>query len=120
MKRVMPQSTPSGELQAFKAAFFKALAHPARIRILEVLVRSELSVQELQARLALGQSVVSQQLAVLRAGGIVTGRKEGASVRYAVRDPLVSDLLGVARRIFNNQLVSSQGLLRELREERRV
>jgi ArsR family transcriptional regulator len=75
-------------------------------------------VQELQDRLDLGQSVVSQQLAVLRAGGIVTGRKEGASVRYAVRDPLVAELLGVARRIFNNQLASTQSLLRELRDER--
>jgi DNA-binding transcriptional ArsR family regulator len=115
-----PPRHPSrtGDLQVFKAAFFKALAHPVRIRILEALVRGELSVQELQERLDLGQSVVSQQLAVLRAGGIVTGRKAGASVRYAVRDPLVADLLGIARRIFGNQLVTSQSLLRELREER--
>ena len=118
MPRPTRQTAHAGELQAFKAAFFKALAHPVRIRVLEVLVRGERSVQELQERLDLGQSVVSQQLAVLRAGGIVSGRKEGASVRYAVRDPLVADLLAVARRIFNNHLVGSQHLLRELRDER--
>jgi DNA-binding transcriptional ArsR family regulator len=108
----------AGELQTFKASFFKALAHPVRIRILEVLVRGERSVQELQDALALEQSVVSQQLAVLRTNGIVVGRKEGVSVRYRVRDALVGELLAVARRIFNNQLAGSQHLLRQLREER--
>src|SRR5512138_1493079 len=106
-----------GELQAFKAQFFRALAHPTRIRILETLVRRELTVQELQEELALDQPIVSQQLAVLRHQGIVSARKEGSSVRYALRDPLVGALLDVARRIFNNRLGDSQGLLRALRRE---
>ena len=110
---------PAGELQAFKAAFFKALAHPVRIRILELLVRGERSVQELQDALGVEQPVVSQQLGVLRANRIVVGRKVGVSVRYAVRDPLVADLLSVAREIFNNQLTGTQTLLRQLRRERR-
>ena len=108
-----------GELQRFKAQFFRALAHPARIRILETLVRRDRTVQELQEQLALDQPVVSQQLAVLRHQGIVSARKEGSSVRYALRDPLVGSLLDVARRIFNNRLGDSQGLLRELRREGR-
>jgi len=111
--------SPSRDLQAFKAEFFRALAHPVRIRILEALVRSERSVQELQETLDLEQPVVSQQLAVLRAKNIVSARKEGTTVRYALRDPLVEDLLKVARRIFDNHLVGRQGLLRELRQERR-
>src|SRR6185295_9832627 len=57
---------PIGELQTFKARFFRALAHPARIRILEILVRGGRTVQELQDALALDQPLVSQQLAVLR------------------------------------------------------
>jgi DNA-binding transcriptional ArsR family regulator len=108
-----------GELQAFKARFFRALAHPVRIRILEILVRGGRTVQELQDALALGQPLVSQQLAVLRNQGIVTAEKSGLSVRYTVRDPLVGDLLDVARRIFNNHLDSTRGLLRELRRESR-
>jgi DNA-binding transcriptional ArsR family regulator len=118
MARTKPAAASAGDLQAFKAAFFKALAHPVRIRILEVLARRERSVHELQETLALGQPVVSQQLAVLRASGIVVGRKEGVSVRYTLRDPLTSQLLAVARRIFNNQLIGTQHLLRRLREER--
>jgi len=110
---------PSPHLQSFKAEFFKALAHPIRIRLLEVLRDGQRSVQELQARLDLDQSIVSQQLAILRAKHIVTARKEGTTVRYEVRDPLVGDLLDVARRIFNNQLAGSQTMLRELRQEAR-
>ncbi len=109
-----------GELQTFKANFFRALAHPVRIRILEILTRGGRTVQELQEALALEQPIVSQQLAVLRNQGIVTTQKEGSSVRYTLRDLLVGELLDVARRIFSNHLVSTRGLLRELqREDRR-
>jgi DNA-binding transcriptional ArsR family regulator len=106
-----------GDLQRFKSEFFRALAHPIRIEILEVLLQGERSVQELQEILGVDQPVVSQQLAILRAKNIVAGRKNGTSVRYLVRDPLVGDLLGVARQIFNNHLVGSQGLLRELKRQ---
>jgi DNA-binding transcriptional ArsR family regulator len=109
----------AGELQTFKAQFFRALAHPTRIRMLEILVRGGRTVQELQAALTLDQPLVSQQLAVLRNQGIVSARKEGLSVRYALRDPLVGELLDLARRIFNNHLGNSRGLLRELRREGR-
>jgi DNA-binding transcriptional ArsR family regulator len=109
----------SSRLQTFKAQFFRALAHPVRIKILEILVRGERSVQELQKALKLDQPVVSQQLAVLRTRGIVTSQKQGLSVRYALRDPAVGQLLGVARRIFNNHLVDTRGMLRELRRETR-
>jgi ArsR family transcriptional regulator len=108
-----------GELHEFKAAFFRALAHPVRIRILELLVREDRNVQELQEALGLEQPVVSQQLAVLRSNNIVAGRKEGASVRYGVRDPLIAALLDTARRIFNNQLVGTRDMLRQLKREGR-
>jgi DNA-binding transcriptional ArsR family regulator len=109
----------SPELQVFKAEFFKALAHPVRIRLLEVLRRGERSVQELQAALDLDQSTVSQQLAVLRAKHVVVARKEGTTVRYAVRDPRVGALLDVAREVFNAQLTGSHTMLKALRQESR-
>jgi len=110
---------PSPALQAFKAEFFKALAHPVRIRLLEVLRHGERPVQELQGALGLDQATVSQQLAVLRAKQVVTARKEGTTVRYAVRDPRVGALLDVARAIFNTQLSGSQTMLKALRQESR-
>lgn len=118
-RRTSGEPAAAGELQAFKTQFFRALAHPTRIRILEILVRGGRTVQELQQALTLEQPMVSQQLAVLRNQGIVTAQKEGLSVRYSLRDPLVGELLDVARRIFNNQLVSTRGLLRQLQRESR-
>ena len=115
----MKQPARGEGLQAFKAEFFKALAHPTRIRILEILVRGERSVYELQETLGLDQPLVSQQLAVLRAKNIVSARKEGTAVRYAVRDALLRDLLDVARRIFDNQFTGAQSMMRELRREAR-
>ena len=106
-------------LQLFKADFFRALAHPIRIRILEVLRTGERSVQELQEALGLEQSIVSQQLAILRGKNIVTPRKLGTTVRYALSDPLITKLLSVAREIFNNHLVDTRTMLRELQREAR-
>ena len=106
-------------LQVFKADFFRALAHPIRIRILETLGSGECSVQELQQALHLEQPIVSQQLAVLRAKNIVVPRKVGTTVRYALSDPLITRLLSVARAIFNNHLVDSQSMLKELQREAR-
>ncbi len=119
--RTQPASDPmpSDELQAFKARFFKAFAHPTRIRILEILVQGGRTVYELQEALTLDQPSVSQQLAVLRNQGVVTAEKEGVAVRYTLRDPLVGELLRVARRIFNNHFASTRGLLRELERESR-
>ena len=87
--------------------------------MLEILVRGGRTVQELQEALTLDQPIVSQQLAVLRNQNIVSAQKEGLSVRYSLRDPLVGELLDVARRIFDNRLANTRGLLRELRRERR-
>jgi ArsR family transcriptional regulator len=112
-------SSPSKSLQAFKAEFFKALGHPVRIRILEILIGGERSVQDLQQALHLEQPIVSQHLAMLRAKNIVNARKVGTTVWYTVRVPLIGELLAMARRVFDSQLIDSQTMLRELRREGR-
>jgi DNA-binding transcriptional ArsR family regulator len=109
---------PSGQLQKLKAEFFRALAHPIRIRLLEVLVSApERSVHDLQRTLEIAQPIVSQQLARLRASGIVVAKKSGAATRYSVADPLMKDLLHVAKRILNGRLVDLQSMLRELERD---
>lgn len=104
-------------LRRFKAEFFKALAHPTRIHILESLRAGERNVSDLQEILAVEASTVSQQLAVLRAKNIVETRKAGASVFYRVRDSAVFDLLDAARTIFNNHLIDTRSILQQLEEE---
>lgn len=102
------------ELAKFKAEFFKALAHPLRIRVMDALRNGEVGVNDLCARLEVEQSTLSQQLALLRSRNIVVGRKEGQNVYYAIRDAAIFRLLDVAKEIFNNQLVSVQDMLSQL------
>lgn len=106
-------------LQELKAAFFRALAHPTRIRLLERLAQGEQTVQALQQALDLAQPIVSQHLAALRAAQVVTVRREGALAVYAVRSPLIADLLRVAREFLGEHLGESRSMLRELQRERR-
>lgn len=104
----------AADLANFKTEFFKALAHPLRIRIIDALREGEIGVNDLCARLAVEQSTVSQQLAQLRSRNIVVGRKEGQSVYYSIRDSAIFGLLDVAKEIFNNHLISVQDMLAQL------
>jgi ArsR family transcriptional regulator len=103
-------------LRAFKADFFKALAHPLRIHILDALRDREHNVGELRELLGVETPNVSQQLAVLRGKNIVKARKDGNSVYYGVTDPVIFELLDVAKAIFNNHLVDMQGMLETLHD----
>lgn len=96
----MPES-----LQQFKAELFKALAHPTRIRILELLRDGEKSVGALQLALMTEGSAVSQQLAILRMRNLVDTRRVGNSIFYRLRDPQVNELLAVARRMFDAHVI---------------
>ncbi len=102
------------ELSAFTAEFFKALAHPLRIKILNALRQGEVGVNDLSSRLGVEQSTLSQQLAVLRKSNIVEGRKEAQNVFYSVRDPAIFQLLDEAKKVFNNHLVDVRDLLSQL------
>lgn len=104
-------------LRQFKAEFFKALAHPVRIAILEHLRNGPLSVGEIQALTGVAGSSVSQQLAVLRGRGIVAPERAGTTVRYHVADPQIYELLDAAREIFYGHLSDSAELLRLVEAE---
>jgi len=71
------------------AARFKALAHPARLQMLDLLRGGELCVCHLERALDRRQAYVSQQLMVLREAGLVTSRKEGLSVYYRINDGII-------------------------------
>ncbi len=104
-------------LSAIKADLFRALAHPARVRALEVLSEQELSVGDLQPLVGIELSHLSQQLGVLRRAGLVTTRKQGSTVIYALRDPLVAELLASAKRLLLVMLAETRGLLEGLSAE---
>jgi ArsR family transcriptional regulator len=98
-----------------KAELFKALAHPARLRALEVLADGEHSVGEMQPLVGIELSHLSQQLGVLRRAGLVSTRRVGTSVVYAISNPSVVELLAAARRVLIGSLTQTQDLLADLR-----
>ena len=113
-----PAGGPDVPLSETKAALFKALGHPARIRCLEVLADGERSVGELQPLVGIELSHLSQQLGILRRAGLVTSRKDGSSVVYSVKDPLLIELMAVARRFLLGSLDETRRLLVQLEGSR--
>lgn len=99
-----------------KAEFFRMLGHPVRIRVLELLQEGPTPVRDLLAAIEVEPSALSQQLAVLRRSGIVTSKREGSTVVYALSGGDVADLMRAARRILTEMLTEQNELLAELRE----
>ena len=105
-------------LYEVKANLFKGLAHPVRVRVLEVLSGSdEASVAELLADTGLEASHLSQHLAVLRRHNLVIAERRASQVYYRLAYPQVADLLRAARSLLldilgtaRDQLVSSTEL----------
>lgn len=107
------------QLKDFKAEFFKALAHPLRISILDALRAGEKTVAEITEQFEVEQANASQQLAVLRNKNIIVARKVGANVYYSISDPTIFKLLDVAKEIFNNHLIGVRSMLEEIKAEGR-
>ncbi|OGI19957.1 MAG: hypothetical protein A3B68_00225 [Candidatus Melainabacteria bacterium RIFCSPHIGHO2_02_FULL_34_12] len=102
------------KLSEFKAEFFKALANPIRIQIIDALRDGEHTVNQLREILDIEGPNVSQQLAILRANNLVSTRKEGSSVYYSIKDSTIFKLLDTAKVIFNNQLAGIRDLLSKI------
>lgn len=90
-----PPSAEANALIQDAAGIFKALGHEGRLMILCHLVSGEKSVNELENILDARQSAVSQQLARLRMEGMVSARREGQMIYYAIKDPRILRLLSM-------------------------
>jgi len=107
-------SDPNRPLYEVKAGLFKGLAHPIRIRILEVLSAApEASVSELIATTGLEASHVSQHLAVLRRNRLVVAERRASLVYYRLAYPQVADLLRIARSLLGEILSTTEQQLVE-------
>ena len=117
----MPQRHSRDEdeerLRQFKAEFFRALGHPLRIRILELLRNGPMSVTQIQEVTGAPGSSVSQQLGVLRRRDILATERRGTTIIYRVADAELFELLDVARGIFNAHLSGTIDMLRLVDEE---
>jgi ArsR family transcriptional regulator len=100
-----------------KAALFRLLGHPARVRALELLRDGELSVGAIQEGLGLDSGGTSQHRAALRRAGLVESRREGTSVYYRASGEQVFALLAAGRALIAHNLAQQSALLEELRGE---
>ncbi|MCL8206785.1 MAG: metalloregulator ArsR/SmtB family transcription factor [Actinomycetia bacterium] len=88
------------------ADFWRGLAHPIRIRILQLLrERGSLTVSELVATLGLGQGHVSNHLSCLRNCGFVRAEPDGRFVRYALADGRIATLLEVGADVWRDHVL---------------
>ncbi len=85
------------------SGFLKALAHEARLLILCLLIEEEKSVTAIEDILSLRQPAISQQLARLRADGLVETRREGKNIFYSLARPEVREIIGALHRAFCRQ-----------------
>jgi len=82
---------------AAQASLLKALAHPVRLQIAEILAQQEACVCHLQAMLGLRQAYTSQQIMVLRRAGLLRERREGTFIFYRIGDPRAVRVLTTIR-----------------------
>jgi len=104
-------------LYEIKANLFKALAHPARIRVLEILSTSAepTPVSEILSATDIEPTLLSQHLAVLKRHRVVSGRRVGNAVLYELAHPKISELLVIARVFLADTLGAQRDQLKALR-----
>lgn len=96
-------------LYEVKANLFKGLAHPVRVRVLEVLASADtVSVADLLADTGLEASHLSQHLSVLRRHNLVAAERRASQVFYRLAYPQVADLLNVSRTLLVEILQHTQ------------
>ena len=78
----------------------KILANVERMLLLCQLSQGEMCVSDLEARLAIRQPTLSQQLAVLRSEGVVSTRRDGKNIFYSVADPDLLTIMAVLYRLY--------------------
>lgn len=101
-------------LAKMTADVLKSLAHPVRIKILQLLTPGERCVCELVDEIDIEQSNLSQHLNVLKKQGLISARKEGTRVMYRLLYPTVLDVLAAVEKTLAQQLSHSQDLLQHL------
>ena len=103
------------DICCMKAEMFKALGHPIRLRIVELVAGGEKTVTELVAAIGAEPSNTSRHLAVLKRAGIVSDRKEGLNVYYRLELPCVTKFFSCVTDAVKEKLEKSESLLEQLR-----
>lgn len=89
-----------------QARFYKALMHPARLAILDVLRNNEHCVCHLEAALGYRQAYISQQLMLLRDAGFIEDRRDGWNIFYRVIRPEIYSVIDATRKLIDETPVN--------------
>ncbi len=87
------------KIYSLQADLCKALAHPVRLEILDLLSKREHTVEQLTKLTGSGQSNLSQHLAALRQQKLVIPRRAGMNVYYDLSNPKIADACGLIRKL---------------------
>ena len=100
-----------------KADFLRALSHPVRLKIIEVLKHGEKSVSNLVKQLGVEQSSLSRHLLALRDAGILKSRQERTTVYYSIRDHDIFQVLRPIAMMLRKKFKESERVLATLGKE---
>ena len=93
------------------ALVLKAMADPVRLRLLNVLQSGELCVGDLVERIGTSQANISKHLGVLKRAGLVSCRRDGHMILYAIEDPAIFGICGAVSQSIERRLVVEQRIM---------
>src|SRR5208337_5068819 len=97
-------SSIESEVFERQAVICRAFAHPKRLQLLDILGRGERRVFELQKALDISKANLSQHLAILKAAGVVTARRDGKDVRCSLTLPEVKRACHLIHAVLRSQI----------------
>jgi DNA-binding transcriptional ArsR family regulator len=100
------------EVAAFRADIMKALAQPTRLKIIEFLRDGERCVCEIFPAIGEEQSNTSRHLNMMQAAGVLSRRKEGLKIFYAIKHPEILDIVDIVTRIVKQETAGRHELMK--------
>jgi DNA-binding transcriptional ArsR family regulator len=110
----MPKATSSDvdeQIFEMQVRICKAFANSTRLRILDMLAKREHAVSDIQSELGLSAPNISQHLAILKAAGVVTTRRDGKQIFCSLTIPEVKQACGLIREVLRAQLRNGRKLV---------
>ena len=108
MARTKTTSATDAEIFERQARICRAFAHPTRLQMLDLMSNGEVGVTELQQQLGVSKTNVSQHLAILKAAGVLSTRREGKQVYCSLAIPEVKQACQLIRKVLQAQIADSR------------
>ncbi len=100
------------DIAGFRADILKAMAQPTRLKIIEFLRDGERCVCEIFPAIGEEQSNTSRHLNMMQAAGVLSRRKEGLKIFYAIKHPEILEIVDTVTRIVKNEIAGRHELLK--------